>query len=144
LAVRYKEHKNFGFLIERTIKKIRQNLQKRFADKGVGITVDQWVILDQLNINEGMSQNELAECTYKDAPTVTRIIDILCKKKLTQRVMDPDDRRRFKIMLTQEGKEVIEKALPEVYAVRKQGWEGLEDKDYEHLMRILDAIYKNF
>ena len=91
-----------------------------------------------------MSQNELAECTYKDAPTVTRIIDILCKKELTKRVMDPNDRRRFKIMLTQEGKTVIEKALPEVYAIRKQGWQGLEDNDYEHLMRILDTIYKNF
>ena len=144
MAVKYKEHKNFGFLIERTIKKIRQNLQKRFVDKGVDITVDQWVILDQLNTRDGMSQNELAECTYKDAPTVTRIIDILCKKELTQRVMDPNDRRRFKIMLTQEGKAVIEKALPEVYAIRKQGWEGLEDQDYEHLMRILDTIYKNF
>jgi len=144
LAVKYKEHKNFGFLIERTIKKIRQNLQKRFADKGVDITVDQWVILDQLNARDGMSQNELAECTYKDAPTVTRIIDILCKKELTKRVMDPNDRRRFKIMLTQEGKAVIEKALPEVYAIRKQGWQGLEDNDYEHLMRILDTIYKNF
>lgn len=144
MAVKYKEHKNFGFLIERTIKKIRQNLQKRFADKGVDITVDQWVILDQLNARDGMSQNELAECTYKDAPTVTRIIDILCKKELTKRVMDPNDRRRFKIMLTQEGKAVIEKALPEVYAIRKQGWQGLEDNDYEHLMRILDTIYKNF
>lgn len=144
MAVKYKDHKNFGFLIERTIKKIRQNLQKRFADQEVDITVDQWVILDQLNNRDGMSQNELAECTYKDAPTVTRIIDILCKKNFTQRVMDPNDRRRFKIMLTEEGKGVIEKALPEVYAVRKQGWEGLEDQDYEHLMRILDTIYKNF
>ena len=144
MTVKYKEHKNFGFLIERTIKKIRQNLQKRFADNNIDITVDQWVILDQLNNRNGMSQNELAECTYKDAPTVTRIIDLLCKKDLTTRVMDKDDRRRFKIMLTNEGNKVIEKALPEVYAIRKQGWEGLEDTDYKNLMRILDTIYKNF
>ena len=144
MAVRYKEHKNFGFLIERTIKKIRQNLQRRFVEAGLDITVDQWVILDQLNNRNGLSQNELAECTYKDAPTVTRIIDLLCKKGYTTRVMDTSDRRRFQIMLTEKGHEIIDKALPEVYTIRKIGWDGLTDSDYKNLMYILDKIYHNF
>ncbi|MDZ7898154.1 MAG: MarR family transcriptional regulator [Arcicella sp.] len=42
----------------------------------------------------GVSQNELAEMTVKDAPTVTRIIDLLVKKGLAERTMAENDRLR--------------------------------------------------
>jgi len=136
--------RQYGFYIERTAKCMKQNLQRRFNAMKFGITVDQWVILDVLYEHDGMSQYEIADRTYKDAPTVTRIIDLLCKKDLTTRVIDEQDRRRFNIFLTPEGKIKVEEMLPVVREFRHRGWEGLCKEDHEKLMVILDKIFNNF
>ncbi len=135
---------HYGFRLERTAKKMKQTLQKRFATLNEDITVDQWVMLDCLYQTDRMSQNELADYTFKDAPTVTRIIDLLCKKEFTERQEDSDDRRKYKVCLTTKGKELVERLLPTVGEVRKQGLESLEKADFERFMRTLDTIFRNF
>lgn len=134
---------SYGFRIERTAKIIKQVMQRRFNAHHFDLTVDQWVLLDCLRQENGQSQNQLAERTFKDAPTVTRIIDLLCKKELIERRGDPNDRRRFKIYLTDTGQLKIKKVLPVVIELRKKGIEQLPRKDYDDLIRILDTIFEN-
>ncbi len=135
---------SYGFRIERTAKIIKQVMQRRFNALHFDLTVDQWVLLDCLRQQDGQSQNELAEKTFKDAPTVTRIIDLLCKKELTERRSDPTDRRRFKIYLTQAGQAKIKEILPVVIELRKKGIAQLSRQDYDNLIHILDAVFENF
>lgn len=138
------DERAYFFKIDTTIKKIRNALQKRFIESDIDLTVDQWVVIDHLYKHIGVSQNILAEMTTKDAPTITRIIDLLVKKKLVERRMADDDRRKFNIFLTPGGNEVFEKALPMVQEIRRQGWGNLSQDDYRHLVRIMDSIYQNF
>lgn len=135
----------YFFKIDTTIKKIRQILQKKLDAAGLDITVDQWVLLDHVfRFQEtGISQNELAEMTVKDAPTVTRIIDLLVKKGLALRTMAENDRRRFIIHLTDMGIEKYQEAYPIVVEVRRKGWGNLSEEDYKVFVRILDSIYVN-
>ncbi len=134
---------NYGFLIEKTGKKLKQTLQSLFNHLKEDITVDQWVILHELDKNGSLSQSELGNNTYKDAPTVTRIIDLLSKKNLISRKPDSSDRRKYKIELTKTGKKLIEKLTPYVVEFRKLGWTGLNKKDLKQLKAILDKIYAN-
>lgn len=134
---------NYGFLIERSGKKLKQSLQKTFNDVGADITVDQWVILYELHEHGSLSQNNLGENTYKDAPTVTRIIDLLSKKGLVRRKMCKEDRRKYYIELTDEGRASIETLLPHVVDFRKKGWKGLKKGDLEVLKEILDKVFDN-
>ena len=134
----------YFFKIDTTIKKIRNALQKRFADAGFDLTVDQWVVVDHLHRNPGIAQTTLAELTTKDAPTVTRIIDLLAKKGLAERRMTDDDRRKFLVFLTPDGEGLYEQMLPAVIDIRRQGWGTLSDDDYHHFVRIMDQIYNNF
>jgi DNA-binding MarR family transcriptional regulator len=134
----------YFFKIDTTIKKIRNALQKRFADAGFDLTVDQWVVVDHLHRNPGIAQNTLAELTAKDAPTVTRIIDLLVKKELVERRMADDDRRKFLVSLTTSGEQIYEQMLPVVVDIRRKGWGNLSDDDYQHFVRIMDEIYQNF
>lgn len=136
--------KIFGAYLDRTVKQIRQNYVKAFKEIGVDITTEQWVLLDNLYQNNGISQNELAERNFKNAPTVSRIIDLLCKKGLTERQRFENDRRRYKIFMTERGKELYEKALPAVLNLRKQGWNNLTDEDYDNLVRIVNQIFENY
>jgi len=134
----------YFFKIDTTIKKIRSVLQKRFNDAGFDLTVDQWVLIDHVARNQGISQNNLAELTTKDAPTVTRILDLLVKKELVERRMSSEDRRKFNVFLLAEGMKTFEKVLPIVKEIRRQGWGELSEADYEHFIHIMDSIYKNF
>jgi DNA-binding MarR family transcriptional regulator len=134
---------NYGFLLERTSKKLKQTLQRTFNDIGAGITVDQWVILYELHIHGSLSQNQLGENTYKDAPTVTRIIDLLAKKGLVRRNSSDVDRRKYFIDLTKKGNKTIEELLPTVIEFRKKGWRGLRKADLAELSHILNSVYDN-
>ncbi len=132
-----------GFIIERTAKRMKQSFKSILKEKDAGITVDQWVVLQELKKEDGLSQFEIAIRTYKDAPTVTRIIDLLCKKQLLERLPDPKDRRKFKIFLTKAGKAKIKEILPLVESFRKEAWNGLSDKEMNQLSTILNTIFKN-
>ena len=132
-----------GFVLERAAKRMKQYFQQQLMDMGAGVTVDQWVILQQLQRNEGMSQHELAQATFKDAPTVTRILDLLSGKGLLRRTPDEADRRRYRIELTQRGRARIEQVLPIVRDFRRQAWNGLSDSDVDRLVESLNQIFDN-
>ncbi|WP_266367756.1 MarR family winged helix-turn-helix transcriptional regulator [Tellurirhabdus rosea] len=138
------DQRAYFFKIDTTIKKIRNALQKRFNDEGFDLTVDQWVVIDHIARNPGISQNTLADLTTKDAPTVTRIIDLLVKKSLVERRTAEDDRRKFLIHLTEAGEQKYGEVLPVVVEIRRRGWGDLSEEDYQHFVRIMDSIYNNF
>ena len=136
--------KNFGAYMDRTIKAIKANYTLAFKTIGADITTEQWVIIDLLNEKNGLSQNELANQTFKNAPTVSRIIDLLCKKGLTKRLRYENDRRRYKVFLTEEGQKLHNQVFPKVIELRKKGWSKLTDEDYQSYLRILNQIFENF
>lgn len=140
----HSDQRAYFFKIDTTIKKIRNALQKQLHDAGFDLTVDQWVLIDHIERQPGVSQNELAELTFKDPPTVTRIIDLIEKKDLVKRCVVPGDRRKFNLFLTEQGKVLYKSAFPIVAEIRRKGWGDLEEDDYQHFVRIMDSIYNNF
>ena len=132
-----------GFMIERSSKRMKQVCQQILKENGFNITVDQWVVLQELNNNDGQGQIALANSTFKDAPTITRIIDLLSQKGYVERVNNPEDRRRFKICLTQEGSQLIQKVSPHIFAFRKKAYEGLNQDQMDNLKVALNHIFDN-
>lgn len=136
-------YNTYSFLLDKTSRRIKQYAQKKFKELGFGVTVDQWIILKNLYEMDGVHQYELAEKTFKDTPTLTRIIDLLCEKGLARREMDSNDRRKYKVFLSDAGKVKVEEMLPMVSTIRKKGWEGLKVEDFENFKRILNKIHEN-
>ena len=137
------EDKIYGSFIDRTLRMIRLDIGKRFKAVGVDITPEQWTILSSLYEQNGQSQTQLCDDSFKNAPTVSRIIDLLVKKGLVERQRFENDRRSYKIFLTEKGSEVVETALPAMQAARSEGWAGLTDDDYDQFIRILNTIFDN-
>ena len=133
----------YGYFIDRTAKAIKGDLNSRFRKLGINLTAEQWLILSKLSDKDGQSQVELGDKTYKNAPTVSRIIDLLCEKGFAERRTDAGDRRKFHIFITDKGRMTVEKVMPEVIEARKSGWAGLSHEDYESLIRIVDKVFDN-
>ena len=138
-----KKFDSYSYLLDRTARRVKGYAQQRFASGNFDITVDQWLILKNLDDDRYLKQKELAEITGKDNPTLTRIIDLLCKKGLTERVIHKDDRRSFTVHLTTEGKAKLEELSPRISDIRMKAWDNLTEQDYEQLKTILNKIYKN-
>lgn len=136
-------YSQYSLLLDRTARKVKSYAQQRFKELDLDITVDQWLILKHTNENDGMSQKELAGLLYKDMPTVTRIVDLLCNKGLVSRIVHPQDRRSFIVQLTTAGKEKVTTSKEQVRSIRLKAWEGLNENDFKAFNRILNRIYNN-
>ena len=138
-----KKFDSYSYLLDRTARRVKGYAQQRFASGNFDITIDQWLILKSLDDDRYLKQKELAELTGKDNPTLTRIIDLLCKKGLTERVIHKDDRRSFTVHLTEAGKAKLLELSPKISEIRMKAWENLTEQDYEQLKMILNKIYQN-
>ena len=133
----------YSFLLDRTSKRVKQYAQRRFKEENFDITVDQWLVLKNLNEHNDQNQSQLAELTGKDHPTLTRILDLMCKKNLVERRISADDRRSFIIHLTDSGKSKQKEWALKVDEIRTKAWENLSEQDYQDLKRILNTIYES-
>lgn len=138
-----KKFDSYSYLLDRTARRVKGYAQQRFATDNFDITVDQWLILKSLDNERYLKQKELAEVTGKDNPTLTRIIDLLCKKELTERITHKEDRRSFTVHLTEAGKAKLSELSPRIDDIRMKAWENLTEQDYEQLKTILNKIYQN-
>ncbi len=132
-----------GFIIERSSKRMKQVCQQLLKENDINITVDQWVVMQELNKTNGQVQVSLANNTFKDAPTITRIIDLLCQKGYVERVSNPNDRRRFQIFLTDSGKDLITVVEPIIMDFRKKAYTGLSPAQLDNLKQALHHILEN-
>lgn len=136
---------NFGALIDRTLRVIKQQFIQLFKELELDITPEQWVLIDFLARNtEGVSQTQLANGSFKNAPTISRIVELLRKKDLLIKKQSKTDKRQSLIFLSPKGKQYYEKAYPRVMNLRKEGWNELSLDDYSQLERIMNKVFENF
>ena len=63
------------FKLDATLKKLRNYWQKMFDSRQMDITVDQWLLVENLYKHKKTTHNELARNTSKDITTISRIIE---------------------------------------------------------------------
>lgn len=133
----------YGFQIVRMARLLRVHFT-RFAERsGYDVTQEQWLILNKLAQNPGVSQLSLADSLIHDKPNITRILVGLEKKKLIQRRTDADDRRVMRVSLTKAGLKLHEDFSKHVTAERDRVHAGLSEKDFANLMHIANTLEKN-
>jgi DNA-binding MarR family transcriptional regulator len=134
---------SMGTLIGRTSHAILNKLQKRFREEGHSITVEQWQLLINLNNTNDQYHQQLAENTFKEKSTTTRILDGLEKKALVKRVADTADRRQKRIQITAKGRTLLDKLKPLALDVQGRALKGLDLERLEVCQDILLQIYGN-
>lgn len=131
------------FLIDRTIRKSRMYSHQRISEGGFDVTLEQWVVIKKIHENPGINQRELASSLFKDAPTLTRMLDLIGKKGYVERRRSEEDRRAFSLHLTQKGEQLVSELGPIVIDIRRKGLEGVSKEDLEAAKRVLNLIYDN-
>ena len=129
--------------IEKTIKVYRKFAQKNISKIVEDITIDQKMVLQYLYDYPDLNQKEIGELVFRDNASMTRMIDIMVKKNYLKRLMNPEDRRRYKIEVTLKGKYILVKLPPVIKSNRKKALDGLTKEELIQLENILNKILSN-
>ena len=133
----------YFFLLERTVRQFRKFSKEQLGKRGVEISSEQWVILKRVSEQEGINQKEIANLTYKDPASVTRMVDLMAKKGWIERQPIEGDRRAYGLHLTKAGKDFVKKMIPAAQELRAMGLSGISQKELENLKKTLNKIYEN-
>ena len=96
---------------------ISRRLYRVFRQEGIEVTPEQWTVMYYLWSRDGVTQQELCNLTFKDKPSMTRLIDNLEKLGCVNRLPIKSDRRINIIMLTHKGRELESVTKPVVLSV---------------------------
>lgn len=133
----------FSFLSGKASTAMSRRLQKNLKEIPYCVTAEQWSILYQLWKEEGLTQQELANFTYRDKPSITRLINNLEKMGLVIRVNDRKDRRSNLIYLTKEGRNLKEEGMAQARKTLNEALEGVGDDKLVIAQDILTKVFNN-
>ena len=139
----FKKGELYSFITGKASIAIARRLQKKFNNSNLNLTIEQWSVLYHLWKEDGKSQQELCNATFRDKPSITRLVDNLERLELVKRVPSGSDRRINKVYLTKEG----EKLQDETMAIAEETLnEALEGVSLEHVnlcKEVLQKVYDN-
>jgi len=122
---------------------VARRLQKNFRLAGLEITIEQWSVLYHLWKQDGMSQQELCNRTFRDKPSITRLIDNLEKQKLVKRMPSKDDRRINLVCLTESAKLLQDKTIELANQTMDEALIGVGKNEIEIVKQVFQKVYDN-
>ncbi len=122
---------------------VARRLQKNFRAAGLEITIEQWSILYHLWKEDCLSQQELCNRTFRDKPSITRLIDNLEKLKLVKRVSSPEDKRINLVCLNDGAKELQDITLRIANETMDEALIGVTRDEIEMVKNVLQKVYDN-
>jgi DNA-binding MarR family transcriptional regulator len=139
----FKKGELYSFMTGKASTAIARRLQKNFKQSGIDITVEQWSVLYHLWKADGMNQQDLCNATFRDKPSITRLVDNLEKLSLVKRNASKQDRRMNIIALTEEGRELEEKCMEIANTTLNEALEGVTNGQIEIAKEVLQMVYDN-
>ncbi|WP_304311459.1 MarR family winged helix-turn-helix transcriptional regulator [Phocaeicola plebeius] len=133
----------FAILNGKVSAAINRKLSRNFRLNDMEITPEQWTVLLYLWEKDGVTQQELCNATFKDKPSMTRLIDNMERQHLVIRVPDKRDRRTNKIHLTENGKKLEEKTRFIANKTLKEALHGLTLEELRISQEVLRKIFTN-
>lgn len=131
----------FAILNGKVSAAINRKLYRNFREYNLDITPEQWTVLLFLWEKEGVTQQELCHVTFKDKPSMTRLINNMEKQNLVKRTACDTDKRINLIYLTSYGRSLEDKSR---YVANKTLKEALRGLTIEELRVSQDVLRKAF
>lgn len=133
----------FAILNGKVSSAINRRLTRNFKSYNVDITPEQWTVLLYLWEKDGVTQQELCNATFKDKPSMTRLIDNMERVNLVVRISSKVDRRTNMIHLTKCGRDIEEKARFVANKTLKEALKGLSIEELKISQEVLRKVFLN-
>ena len=130
-------------LIRDIFRVFMERINERMGDE-VKLTHEQFAVLFHISeMDDEVTQQEMAERMKKDKSVILRMVDVLEEKNLVRRVTDPNDRRKNCLMLTKSGTRLIEGYKAIGLEIIDQIHEGIDGNDLDTFYRVIGQLRTN-
>ena len=106
----------------------------------LGVTATQLNVIKMLDEIGELSLSELSKRIAAQNSTVTGIVDRMVQADLVTREQSPEDRRVWRIKLSERGKQLARKIDVAPWDLLRRGIESLDKKDKETLLVLLRKV----
>lgn len=130
-----------GFLVH----EVARLMKRRFEDEArrLDLTLPQWRTLNQIAMDEGVTQAQLAANLDVDPMTMSGILNRLERRGLIDRLTDPADSRAKLARLTPAGERLAETARAVGLATYQSAVEGISAHDQQLAIAVLSTMRDN-
>jgi MarR family transcriptional regulator, organic hydroperoxide resistance regulator len=132
-----------SFWVHRVYQATQQASYAAFHEHHIELTPEQWAVLVRLWEVDGQSQSALCESTFRDKPTMSRMVDGLEARGWVTRRESPSDARAKLVFLTREGKALKPRLVPVARALVTQMTAGISREDLVTTRRTLQRVFEN-
>jgi DNA-binding MarR family transcriptional regulator len=139
----FKKGELYSFITGKASTAIARRLQKKFNAAGLNLTIEQWSVLYHLWKEDGKSQQELCNATFRDKPSITRLVDNLEKLQLVKRVASENDRRINMIYVTRVAQKLQEQTMLMAEETLNEALEGVPPDKIDVCKSVLQIVYDN-
>ena len=133
----------FAILNGKVSAAINRRLIRNFRENDLEITPEQWTVLLFLWEKDGVSQQELCNVTFKDKPSMTRLIDNMERQNLGVRIASKSDRRTNLVYLTRQGRELETRARTVANRTLKEALDGISIDELRVSQEVLRKVFSN-
>ncbi|MFC0774416.1 MULTISPECIES: MarR family winged helix-turn-helix transcriptional regulator [Terrimonas] len=139
----FKKGELYSFVTGKASTAIARRLQKKFNNAGLNITIEQWSVLYHLWKEDGRSQQQLCNATFRDKPSITRLVDNLEKLNLVKRVASENDRRINLIYLTKNAQKLEEETMQIADETLNEALKSVSPDKIDVCKEVLQIVYDN-
>jgi DNA-binding MarR family transcriptional regulator len=139
----FKKGELYSFITGKASTAIARRLQKKLNQAGLNMTIEQWSVLYHLWKEDGKSQQELCHATFRDKPSITRLVDNLEKLNLVKRVPAENDRRINLIYLTKQALKLQEQTMELAEETLNEALTGVATEQVNLCKEVLQRVYDN-
>jgi DNA-binding MarR family transcriptional regulator len=139
----FKRGELYSFITGKASTAIARRLQKKFNGAGLHLTIEQWSVLYHLWKQDGISQQELCNATFRDKPSITRLVDNLEKLKLVKRVSSKEDRRMNLVYLTPEAEKLQIHSMEIAEQTLNEALQSVPPEQIDICKAVLQVVYDN-
>ena len=121
----------------------RKDLALQFSEAGFNVTAEEWAVLLILWNKGAQTPGMIADVTFRDRTTVTRLVDGMVKKGLIERGTDPDDRRKSILKASDRALKLKDNLVPIARDLISEAQAGLCADDIQTTVRVLRTMTEN-
>ncbi|MCO5130046.1 MAG: MarR family transcriptional regulator [Xanthobacteraceae bacterium] len=106
-----------------------------------GLDIPEWRVMATLGLrDEACSAQYIAQCTRTHKSTISRAVTALLERALIARVENADDRREFRLALTDQGRALYEELIPGLLRREQEILGCLTPQERKEFARLLGKL----
>lgn len=136
----------FAIISGKVSNAINRVMIRQFRNDEIDMTPEQWLVMACLWYNvvgDHPTQNMIAQATFKDRPSITRLLRNLERQELIVRSEKEGDKRANYVMLTEKGKALHEKVKAVSVKALESVFYGFSEDEVKTAISLLGRVFAN-